>query len=180
MLHNILRSFILLAASFPFQTDVFAASLVSAKKVEINVDSKKTEIEREALWKKIGGWCAVSDWHPSVSNCIEKREGNQLVRVLTFKDGNTSKDKLLEQGTSSYKYEILETTFPVQSFQGMFSVSPDDEDLDELHVQWSATYNPKDNDPKEVQKLMDKVIGEGILNVKSKFGRDDELQKDND
>ncbi|MFM7084785.1 MAG: SRPBCC family protein [Hyphomicrobium sp.] len=133
-----------------------------------------------ALWKKIGDWCSISDWHPSVLKCIEKRDRDQLLRVLTFKDGNSSKEKLLEKGTTSYKYEILETTFPVDSFQSMFSVSPDDEDLDELHIQWSATYDAKERDDKEVRKQIDKVLSDGIANLKKKFDPGNLPVKDTD
>lgn len=178
MIKNIVRSFMLLTGIFMYEKAVFAASLVSAKKIEITVDPKKIEVERAALWKKIGDWCSVSDWHPSVSNCVEKREGDQLLRVLTFKDGNSSKEKLLEKGASSYKYEILETSLPVQNFQSMFSVSPDDEDLDELHIQWSATYDAKENDDKEVRKLIDKVLTDGLAKLKIKFDRGNILNKD--
>lgn len=176
----IFRNCVLLLGLFLYENPVLSASLVSAKKVEITVDPEKTEVKRLALWKKIGGWCAVLDWHPSVSKCVEKKEGDQLLRVLTFKDGNTSTEKLLDRGTSSYTYEILETTYPVKSFQSMFSVSPDDEDLDELQIQWSATYDAKQKDEKEVRKLIDKVLADGIDNLKIKFDLIDVLQKDTD
>ncbi|HHZ08809.1 MAG TPA: SRPBCC family protein, partial [Rhizobiales bacterium] len=51
-----------------------AASLVSAKKLEINVDETKTEEERRALWGKVGGWCAIQEWHPAVASCEESKE----------------------------------------------------------------------------------------------------------
>ncbi len=44
-----------------------AASLAVGKKLELEVDAKKMNEERAALWARFGGWCAIKDWHPAVA-----------------------------------------------------------------------------------------------------------------
>lgn len=147
-----------------------AASLVSAKKLEINVDQTKTEAERTALWEKIGGWCAISEWHPAIAKCEASKEGDTEFRTLTLKDGGLIKEKLLDKGTTSYKYEIIESPLPVKNYTAMFSVAPDDDDLDEINVLWSATFDSNGADDKEARKVIDGIFKDGIASIKAKHG----------
>jgi hypothetical protein len=155
-----------------------AASLVSAKKLEINVDETKTEAERKALWEKVGGWCAIKDWHPAVANCEESKEGDVTFRTLTLKDGGKIKEKLVDTGATSYRYEIIESPLPVKNYEAQFSVTPDDDDLDEINVSWSATYDPADGkDDKEARKTIDGIFKDGIDSIKAKYAAGDDDDK---
>jgi hypothetical protein len=148
-----------------------AASLVSAKKLEINVDETKTEAERKALWEKVGGWCAIKDWHPAVAECEESKEGDDSFRTLTLKDGGKIKEKLVDTGSTSYRYMITESPLPVKNYEAQFSVTPDDDDLDEINVVWSATYDAADGkDDKEARKTIDGIFKDGIDSIKAKYG----------
>lgn len=154
---------------------VQAASLVSAKKLEINVDETKTEAERMALWEKIGGWCAIAEWHPVIAKCEESKDGEAELRTLTLKDGGVIKERLIDRGTASYKYEILESPLPVKNYSAQFSVTPDDDDLDEINVSWSATYDAHGVDDKEARKVIDGIFKDGIESIKAAHagGKDD-------
>jgi hypothetical protein len=147
-----------------------AASLVSAKKLEINVDETKTEAERRALWEKVGGWCAIKEWHPAITACEESKEGDDTFRTLTLKDGGKIKEKLVDTGTTSYRYAIIESPLPVKNYEAQFSVTPDDDDLDEINVSWSATYDPADGkEDKEARKVIDGIFKDGIESIKAKY-----------
>lgn len=152
-----------------------AASLVSAKKLEINVDETKTEAERKALWEKVGGWCAIKEWHPAVAACDESKEGADTFRTLTLKDGGKIKEKLVDTGTTSYRYAIVESPLPVKNYEAQFSVTPDDDDLDEINVVWSATYDAADGkDDKDARKTIDGIFKDGIDSIKAKYGTADD------
>lgn len=158
-----------------------AASLVSAKKLEINVDETKTEQERRALWEKVGGWCAIKEWHPAVAACDESKEGEDTFRTLTLKDGGKIKEKLVDTGTTSYRYEIVESPLPVKNYEAQFSVTPDDDDLDEINVSWSATYDPADGkDDKEARKVIDGIFKDGIASIEAKYGSKGKDKDDDD
>jgi hypothetical protein len=156
-----------------------AASLVSAKKLEINVDETKTEEERRALWGKVGGWCAIQEWHPAVASCEESKEGDDTFRTLTLQDGGKIKERLVDTGTTSYRYEIIESPLPVKNYEAQFSVTPDDDDLDEINVGWSATYDPADGtDAKEARKVIDGIFKDGIDAIEAKYGNSDDDDDD--
>lgn len=148
-----------------------AASLVSAKKLELIVDETKTEAERRALWEKVGGWCAIKEWHPAVAACEESKEGDDTFRTLTLKDGGKIKEKLVDTGATSYRYVITESPLPVKNYEAQFSVTPDDDDLDEINVVWSATYDAADGkDDKEARKTIDGIFKDGIDSIKATYG----------
>src|SRR5688500_10953383 len=58
-----------------------AASGAEVKR-KIEIDGEKAEV-----WAKLGGWCAIKDWHPVIAKCEETTEGGKKRRVLTTKDG---------------------------------------------------------------------------------------------
>lgn len=144
-----------------------ASSLVSAKKLEVKVEAAKVEGERKALWDKLGGFCAISTWHPAIAKCEETKEGETTFRTLTLKDGGVIKEKLLETANMSYKYEIIESPLPVKNYMAQFSVTPDDDDEDEINVVWSATYDANGADDKEARKVIDGIFKAGIDNIKT-------------
>lgn len=157
---------------------VQAASLVSAKKLEVEVDPEKVEAERKALWEKIGGWCAIAEWHPAIASCEETKDGDAEFRVLKLADGGVIKERLLERGTATYKYEIVESPLPVANYSAQFSVFPDEDDLSELNVIWSATYDANGVEDKKAREVIDGVFKAGIDSLKERIGSDDDDEKD--
>lgn len=146
-----------------------AASLVSAKKLEMTFPEEKVEAERKAMWDKVGGWCAISEWHPAVEKCVESKEGDATFRTLTLKGGGEIKEKLLETGSMSYKYAIISSPLPVKNYEAQFSVTPDDDDLDELNVVWSATYDAEGKPDKEARGVIDGIFKDGLASIKTKY-----------
>ncbi|MFA5951420.1 MAG: SRPBCC family protein [Hyphomicrobium sp.] len=146
---------------------VEAASLVSAKKLEVKVDEKAVQAEQQALWAKLGGWCAIATWHPAIAKCEESKAGADTFRTLTLKDGGVIKEKLLDVAAMSYRYQIVESPLPVKNYEAQFSITPDDDDLDELNVVWSATYDAEGKPDKEARKVIDDIFKAGIDNIKA-------------
>ena len=78
----------------------------------------------------------------------------------------------MDTGTTSYRYEIIESPLPVKNYDAQFSVTPDDDDLDEINVVWSATYDPADGkDAKEARTVIDGIFKDGIDCIKAKYGK---------
>jgi polyketide cyclase/dehydrase/lipid transport protein len=144
-----------------------AASLVSGKKLEVKVDPATVDADRKALWEKYGGWCAIAEWHPAIAKCEESKEGDVEFRTLTMKDGGVIKEKLLDKGTTSYRYAIVESPLPVQNYEAQFSIVPDDDDLDEINIAWSATYDAKDKPDKDARSTIDGIFKSGLDNIKA-------------
>ena len=161
-----------------------AASLTSGKKLEVHVDEDKVEAEKKALWDRFGGWCAIAEWHPAIKACMESKEGDDTYRTLTLQDGGKIKEKLLDRSGVAYRYLIVESPLPVKNYEALFSVVPDDDDLDEVNIVWAATYDAADGkDDKEARKTIDGIFKDGIASIQAKLGDkavDRKKKKDDD
>ena len=162
-------------------TPADAASLASGKKLEVKVDPKKVTEESKALWDRFGGWCAIAEWHPAVKSCTESKEGDDVYRTLTLGDGGKIKEKLVSKGNLTYRYAIVESPLPVKNYEAQFSVTPDDDDEDEVNVVWAATYDPADGkEDKDARGAIDGIFKDGIASIKGKIGDKAGGKKDKD
>lgn len=173
-----------IALSFAAGDAARAAGIVSGKKLEVHVDEDKVEAEKTALWNQFGGWCAIAEWHPAITGCEESKEGDDVFRTLTLKDGGKIREKLVDTSPTSYKYVILESPLPVKNYEAQFSVTPDDDDLDEVNIVWAATYDAADGkEASEARKTIDGIFKDGIASIKEKLGDkavDRKKKKDDD
>jgi hypothetical protein len=147
-----------------------AASIAVGKKLDLKVNPKERDQEQARLWKKFGGWCALKDWHPAVVSCEESTENGAQVRVLTLKDGSKIKEKLLDKKPNFYRYEILESQLPVKNYQAQFTLTPDDDDEDELKFAWAATFDANGKTNKEARDVIDGIFKAGLDNIKMMAG----------
>ena len=144
-----------------------AASLASGKKLEVKVDAKTLAEDRAALWAKYGGWCAISEWHPAIAKCEAGKDGDSETRTLTLKDGGVIKEKLLNRTDLSYRYAITESPLPVKNYEAQFSITPDDDDEDEINVVWAATYDAEGKPDKDARGVIDGIFKAGLDNIKA-------------
>jgi hypothetical protein len=166
-----ITALLLSATLLPFAGSADAASLTSGKKLEIRVDEAKVDEEKKALWAQFGGWCAIAEWHPVIKKCEESKDGDTEYRTLTLQDGGVIKEKLLERGNGSYRYAITESPLPVKNYEAQFTVTPDDDDLDEVNIVWAATYDAADGkEDAEARKTIDGIFKDGIESIKGKLG----------
>jgi hypothetical protein len=91
-------------------------------------------------WALIGGFCAVSDWHPVVGTCTTDG-ATPPTRTLVTVDGSAT---FVEQETArddagfSYSYAIMSGPLPVSDYVGTLSVA-DDADGGST-ITWSSVY----------------------------------------
>jgi len=106
-----------------------------------------------------------------VKSCEESKEGDTEFRTLTLQDGGVIKEKLVDRRGTSYQYEIVESPLPVKNYTAQFSVTPDDDDLDEVNIVWAATYDAADGkEDKEARSTIDGIFKDGIESIKGKLG----------
>lgn len=165
-----------------FAASAQAGSIAVGKREEISIDESKANDEKARLWKQFGGWCAISEWHPAIAKCEASKDGETQFRTLTLKDGGTIKEKLLEMTEGRYKYEIIDSPLPVKNYQAQFAITPDADDLDEMIVAWSATFDAKDKTDAEARAVIDGIFKAGLDNIKTLAGDkeegDDDEKKD--
>ncbi|MBC8049771.1 MAG: SRPBCC family protein [Chitinophagales bacterium] len=147
-----------------------SASFVPSTAFAVEV-KQRVEIEGEMtkVWEKVGGWCAISTWHPAVAKCDEAKDGDKTKRTLTLKDGAVVKETMTKTGKNSYSYVIDESPFPVANYSATFSAVPDDDDKNEINILWFAKFDAKGVKDDEAAKIMKGVLKGGLDNIKKMY-----------
>ena len=94
------------------------------------------------VWKTIGGFCGIGDWHPAVEKCALSSKGGKSVRTLSLKGGGTivEEEQSRDEAKMAYTYTILESPLPVSDYTSTLMVAPNGSGAT---VNWSGSFNPK-------------------------------------
>jgi hypothetical protein len=112
----------------------------------------------EALWKKIGDFCGVADWHPAIEKCVLSADGKQ--RTLSLKGGGTIVERLenRDDANRAYTYTIVSGPLPVANYHSTISVSPDPKGS---ALKWAGTYDAKGASDADAKKVIDGIYDAG-------------------
>lgn len=115
------------------------------------------------IWRHVGGFCDVDDWHPGIVECELKVIDGKLHRVLTTETG----DRFVEQRIAkerglSYTYRSSETPLPVDNFIATLSIEP----IDGTQVTWSASFSSED--PTMEARVIE-LIEAGLAGIEGRF-----------
>jgi Polyketide cyclase / dehydrase and lipid transport len=138
-----------------------AATLLISTGVAFAIDSSVTMTSSEtpdALWKKIGGFCGIGDWHPAVEKCVLSADGKQ--RTLSLKGGGTLVEGLesVDNANHTYTYTILSGPLPVMNYHSTISVSPDPKGSS---LKWIGKYDAKGAPDADAKKVIDGIYEGG-------------------
>ncbi len=143
---------------------LFVASTTLAHAIEVK---SKVDVKGDPakVWSTIGGWCAISDWHPVIAKCEENQDGGKMHRTLTTKDGGVIKETLVKKSDTSYTYKIDESPLPVSNYTATLAVTKEGKGSS---VVWSAKFEPKGK-ADEAKKTMEGVFKAGLDEIKKKL-----------
>jgi hypothetical protein len=119
------------------------------------------------VWKRIGGFNALPDWHPMVEKS-ELAEGG-TVRTLTLPGGGKIVEKLEGKDDEShrYSYSITDSPLPVADYHASIEVH---QEGNEAVVEWESRFEPKGASADEAQKTIQNIFEAGMENLKTMFG----------
>ena len=108
----------------------------------------------DALWKKIGDFCGIGDWHPAVEKCVLSADGKQ--RTLALKGGGALVEALenVDNANRTYTYTILSGPLPVTNYHSTISVSPDPKGSS---MKWVGKYDAKGASDADAKKVIDGI-----------------------
>jgi carbon monoxide dehydrogenase subunit G len=121
----------------------------------------------DAVWKKIGDFCAIGTWHPAVSKCVQSDEGGATYRTLTTTDGGTIKEKLVEQTDTSYTYAIIDSPLPVANYRATISVSAQGNGT---RVDWKSSFDAKGKSDDEAKGVISSIYKAGLDKIAEMSG----------
>lgn len=145
-------------------TSALAASGISVRKTT-KVDGAPADV-----WAKIGGFCAIKEWHPVVKECAESSEGETRFRTLTLADGGILKEKLTGTTETGYTYAIIDGPLPVKDYFASFSAREDADEPGKTIVVWSSSFASKGKPDSEARATIEGIFTDGLANVAKQSG----------
>ncbi|MEZ2126920.1 MULTISPECIES: SRPBCC family protein [unclassified Sinorhizobium] len=147
---------------------VAAMGFLAGSGSALEVASSTTVVGKpDAVWQKIGDFCAIQTWHPAVSKCEQNEEGGATYRTLTLGAGGTIKEKLVEQTDTSYTYDIVDSPLPVQNYRATIRVSAEG---DGTKVDWRSSFDAKGKSDDEAKGVISSIYKAGLDKIAEMSG----------
>ncbi len=143
---------------------VCATAAVAASGISVRQTAKVTGTNTD-IWAKIGGFCAIKDWHPALAGCEESKEGDATFRTLTLKDGGKIKEKLTGTTETGYTYQIVDGPLPVKDYSASFSARADNDEPGKAIVVWSASFAAKGKPDSEARGVIEDIFKDGLKSI---------------
>jgi Polyketide cyclase / dehydrase and lipid transport len=136
----------------------FAASAQAPLESKV---SKTTSQPVDAVWKKVGDFCGIANWHPAVAKCVLSAGGKE--RTLTLKGGGTIVERLVRWSDTShsYTYKIVSGPLPVADYESTLSVHTAKSGNGSV-ISWSGHYAAKGASDADAKKAIDGVYDAGL------------------
>lgn len=121
----------------------------------------------DEVWKLIGSFNALPDWHPAVEKS-ELRDGGTERRVALVGGGEiVERLEAHADEDHTYTYSIVSSPLPVANYRSTVKIVPKDDGTSE--VQWSGSFDPIGAEADAVQTMQD-VYKAGMDNLRKMFG----------
>jgi len=132
------------------------------------VDMKTNlNVTADEVWKLIGGFNTLPDWHPAIEKSELEEEGS--MRRLSLAGGGTIMEKLekLDDNERVYSYSIIDSPLPVSNYKATIRVKEDDEG--KTTVEWSSEFEAKGAAENEAMDVIAGIYQAGFDNLKKMF-----------
>jgi uncharacterized protein YndB with AHSA1/START domain len=105
---------------------------------KVTVDTK-IAAPADEVWRLVGGWDALPEWHPAVESSATEDGGRK--RRLKLADGAEITEQLetFEGEAQSYTYSIVASSLPLTDYRSTITVRREGE---MSTIEWSTTFKP--------------------------------------
>jgi hypothetical protein len=132
-------------------------------------------VSAERVWESIRDFGSIADWHPGITSgeMEDGAAGDRVgsVRRLTGPGGEVFRERLvaLDDAERSYTYEILESPFPVRSYQATLRVTPVT-DTGYAFAEWLACYDADAEEETRLTKTFERgIFATGLTALREHF-----------
>jgi carbon monoxide dehydrogenase subunit G len=146
------------AASFCFAAPAFALDVKKA----VDVPALP-----EAVWKTIGDFCGIANWHPAIEKCEISKKDGAAFRTLSLKGGGTilEKQTAWDDKSRTYSYTIEESPLPVANYKATISVAPKGSGSS---ITWTSNFNAKGADDAKAASIIGGIFDAGLGAIAAK------------
>lgn len=120
------------------------------------------------VWKLIGGFGDIPDWHPAAASCTLHDERGETRRVISLVGGGSITERLVAQDDAamSCTYAIVESPLPVSEYQSTISVTPSSGGCE---VQWSGRFEPAGVPATRAEEVVAGIYDAGLGALATRF-----------
>lgn len=125
-------------------------------------------VSPDELWKLIGKFNALPDWHPAIQSSA--LEDNGRIRRLKLFGGGEIVERLeqIEEGDRLYRYSIVSGPLPVANYTATLRVR--DDGKGRSLVEWSSEFDPKGTVETDAVNTVKDVYTAGFESLRKMFG----------
>ncbi len=136
-------------------------------KVSMSLD---LEVPAAAVWKTIGGFDAVPDWHPGVTKSRVDGPGEGSIRTLELAMGGTIEERLdhVDAAARTYSYSIVRGPLPMAGY--LATLTTRERDGGGCTIQWESSFEPAGVGESEAVKIVEAIYQARVENLKRMFG----------
>lgn len=155
---------------------MLAVAAGSATASELHVEESATLAARPgAVWKLLGSFAGLPDWHPAVAATRIVKGGHNArgtLRSVETKDGAKIVEELLayDGRARSMRYRIVDSPLPVRDYVAVLQVEPSGKGS---RVTWRSDFDAAPDNGVEAAKARDIVAGiyrAGFDGLRSRLG----------
>jgi hypothetical protein len=150
---------------------VFSRRKIGLKKgrsimTKVTVATKVTA-PAEEVWRLVGGWNALPDWHPAVETSAIEEGGHK--RRLKLADGAEITEQLekFDGEAKTYTYSIIASPLPLADYRSTITVRREGETST---IEWSTTFEPVGVPETELAKSLENFYQSGFDNLRKLLG----------
>lgn len=126
-------------------------------------------VDAESVWKLIGSFDKMNEWHPAILTSESEDTGSGHLRHLSLLGGTkkmTESLDTLDADGMNYTFTTIDGPLPVTDFHGSVSVKSTEEGC-EVHV--SATFDPMNASEADSIAVIEGYFSTGLSALKKKF-----------
>lgn len=129
--------------------------------------STNLNVSADQVWKMIGGFNALPDWHPAVEKSELTQEGQ--TRTLSLAGGGSIVEKLekVDNGARTYTYSIVDSPLPVSNYTATIKVSGEGGNST---IEWSSEFDADGAPEEAAMSAIADIYQAGFDNLKKMYG----------
>jgi len=133
-------------------------------KVSMSTD---LNVSADKVWKLIGSFNALPDWHPAVEKSELEEEGQQ--RRLSLVGGGTIIERLenVDEDSRIYSYTIADSPLPLTNHKSTIEVTGEDDE--NCTVEWSSDFAVSGTSEGEAMEAVRSIYQAGFDNLQKMF-----------
>jgi len=123
----------------------------------------RVAIPAEEVWRLVGGWNALPQWHPAVQTSVLEAGGEQ--RRLHLADGSEFVERLEQYDDENhrYTYSIVTSPLPLADYRATLQVLREGA---QSTLEWTSTFTPANAAAAELTKVIEAFYESGFNNLR--------------